>query len=152
MSKHAGIASRKARAQQSLCKTMICFAGNSPYDDKPYSFRAVHRFYHPTSDVTTITQAVSKLTEQLFREGVRYYKIDVGLIELVDGRNEQPDLFNPAPNNNSLMSVLDRLNNKYGADTVFMAAQGIDERWSMRREYLTPRYTTNWNDLPKISC
>ncbi|WP_372020665.1 DUF4113 domain-containing protein [Vibrio cyclitrophicus] len=22
----------------------------------------------------------------------------------------------------------------------------------MRREYLTTRYTTNWNDLPKISC
>ncbi|CAK1714985.1 hypothetical protein VCRA2113O325_110119 [Vibrio crassostreae] len=76
----------------------------------------------------------------------------MGLIELVNGRNEQPDLFNPTPNNNSLMSVLDSLNNKHGADTVFLAAQGIDERRSMRREYLTTRYTTNWNDLPKISC
>lgn len=131
---------------------MICFPTNSPYDDKPASFRAVHGFSHPTSDVTTSTQAVSKLTEQLFHEGVRYYKIGVGLIELVDGRNEQPDLFNPTPNNNSLMSVLDSLNNKHGADTVFLAAQGIDERRSMHREYLTMRYTTNWNDLPKISC
>ncbi|WP_375749993.1 Y-family DNA polymerase [Vibrio sp. HN007] len=152
LSKHAGIASKKARAQQSLCKTMICFAGNSPYDDKPASFRAVHRFSHPTSDVTTITQAVSKMTEQLFREGVRYYKIGVGLIELVDGRNEQPDLFNPTPNNKTLMNVLDCINNKYGSDTVFLAAQGTDEKWKMRREYLTPRYTTSWKDIPKIVC
>ncbi|MEZ9733285.1 DUF4113 domain-containing protein [Vibrio cyclitrophicus] len=127
---------------------MICFPTNSPYDDKPASFRAVHGFSHPTSDDTMSTQAVRKLTEQLFHEGVRYYKIGVGLIELVDGRNERPDLLNPSPNNNSLMSVLDRLNNKYGADTVFLAAQGIGERRSMHREYLTPRYTANWNDLP----
>ncbi|WP_443083076.1 DUF4113 domain-containing protein [Vibrio sp. ECSMB14105] len=57
---------------------------------------------------------------------MRYYKIGVGLIELVDGRNEQPGLFNPTPNNNSLMSVLDSLNNKHGSDTVFVTAQGID--------------------------
>lgn len=150
--KHAGIASRKAREQNSLCQTMLVFASSSPYDDKPVSVKALHHFAYPTADVTTITRAADHLSQQLFREGVRFYKFGVGLVELVDGQNEQPDLFNPTPNNPRLMSVFDGLNQRYGRDTIFLGAQGIANHWEMRRAYLTPQYTTNWQHLPKIRC
>ncbi|OXX55795.1 hypothetical protein B9J80_05150 [Vibrio sp. V12_P9A6T4] len=70
----------------------------------------------------------------------------------MDGTHEQFDLLNPVPNNTKLMSVFDQLNGRYGSDTVFMAAQGIDEKWGMRRELLTPQYTTRWGDLPLFKC
>ncbi len=149
---HAGIASRKARKQQSLCKVLMCFASSSPFDDVPYSRRVVHRFPYPTADVTQITQVVSKLTDQLFSEGVRFYKVGVGLLDLVEGRQEQVDLFNPAPNNTPLMSVFDGLNQRYGQNTVFLGAQGIEQKWQMRRQILTPQYTTCWTDLPQVKC
>lgn len=148
----AGIASRKARKQKSLCKVLMCFASSSPFDDVSYSRRAVHRFPYPSADVTQITKVVSEMTAQLFAGGVRYYKVGVGLLDLVDGRQEQADLFNPAPNNAKLMSVFDGLNQRYGQQTLFLAAQGIEQKWQMRRQLLTPQYTTNWADLPKVKC
>ena len=50
------------------------------------------------------------------------------------------------------MNVLDGLNARYGRDTLFLGAQGIEPKWSMRRERLTARYTTRWSDLPRLRC
>ncbi len=150
--KHAGIASHKARYQGSLCRVMTCFANSSPYDDKPVSRRAIHRFPYPTADVTQLTQVASQLAQELFEEDVRFYKIGVGLLDLTDGKQEQPDLFNPTPNNPKLMSIYDTLNHRFGSDTLFLAGQGIEHKWGMRRDMLTPQYTTKWRDLPKIRC
>ncbi|HDM8245142.1 TPA: Y-family DNA polymerase [Vibrio campbellii] len=152
MAKHANIASSKARQQNSLCKVMLCFANSSPFDEKAVTRRAVHRFAYPTSDVTQITKAATLLAEELFCEGVRFYKIGVGLLDLTDGKHEQSDLFNPMPNDPKLMSVYDSLNQRYGSDTLFLGAQGIAQKWGMRREMLTPHYTTKWQDLPVIKC
>lgn len=152
LAKHANIASSKARQQKSLCKVMLCFANSSPFEEKAVTRRAVHRFAYPTSDVTQITKAATLLAEELFCEGVRFYKIGVGLLDLTDGKHEQSDLFNPMPNDPKLMSVYDSLNQRYGSDTLFLGAQGIAQKWSMRREMLTPHYTTKWQDLPIIKC
>ncbi|AUL98720.1 Y-family DNA polymerase [Vibrio vulnificus] len=149
---HAGIVSRKARKQSSLCRVMLVFASNSPFDEKPVSFKAIHRFAYPTSDVTQITFAASRLANEVFHEGVRFYKFGVGLLDLQDGRHEQKDLFNPCPNDEKLMAVFDSLNQRYGDGAVFLAAQGIGSKWEMRREMLTPQYTTRWRDLPKVRC
>ncbi|HCZ9566302.1 TPA: DUF4113 domain-containing protein, partial [Vibrio cholerae] len=142
----------KARQQKSLCRVMLCFANSSPFDEYSVVRRAIHRFAYPTSDVTQLTQIASLLAEQLFQEDIRFYKIGVGLLDLVDGQHEQPDLFNPNPNNPALMHVYDTLNGRYGSDTLFLAAQGITQKWAMRRDMLTPQYTTRWQDLPKIKC
>lgn len=75
--KHANIASFKARKQKSLCRVMLCFANSSPFDPLLVARRAVHRFAYPTADVTHITQAASRLAEQLFLQDVRFYKIGV---------------------------------------------------------------------------
>ncbi|ELB2197107.1 Y-family DNA polymerase [Vibrio parahaemolyticus] len=152
LSKHAGIAAHKARKQQSLCRTMLCFASNSPFDDQPASFRSVHNFPYPTSDSMQLVKIASDAASQLFKPGVRYYKIGVGLIELVDGRYEQLDLLNTKPGSDKLMHVFDALSGKYGTDTLFLGAQGIEQKWHMRRDMLTPQYTTKWRDVPVIKC
>jgi DNA polymerase V len=150
---HANIASAKARKQHSLCKVMMCFANTSPFDEgQRVNRRAIHHFAHPTADVTQITSIASALAEQLYQEDVSFYKIGVGLLDLTDGRNEQPDLFNQTPNNPKLMGIYDALNQRYGRDTLFLGAQGIEKKWAMRRDMLTPQYTTKWKDLPQIRC
>ncbi|MBL3525078.1 DUF4113 domain-containing protein [Serratia plymuthica] len=30
----------------------------------------------------------------------------------------------------------------------WFAGQGINKAWAMRRELLSPAYTTRWNDIP----
>ena len=54
-----------------------------------------------------------------------------------------------APRNDSapLMNILDRLNAKGGKGTLYFAGQGIQQQWQMKREMLSPRYTTRYSDL-----
>ncbi|MFD2821990.1 DUF4113 domain-containing protein [Paraglaciecola chathamensis] len=33
-----------------------------------------------------------------------------------------------------------------------MAAKGFEQKFAMRREFLSPQYTTKWSDIPKIKC
>ncbi|EJE4166734.1 DUF4113 domain-containing protein [Vibrio parahaemolyticus] len=50
------------------------------------------------------------------------------------------------------MNVYDTLYQRIGSDTVFLNAKGILQKWTMRRQMLTPQYTTRRVDLPKIRC
>ncbi|WP_076411617.1 Y-family DNA polymerase [Shewanella sp. UCD-KL12] len=151
LSKHVGIATSKAREQGSLCSVLLIFASNSPFDEQPTGFKITHRFAYPTNNTAEITKIVTGIAQRQFRSGVRYYKVGVGLIDLVNEVHHQQDLFAPQ-RNSALMEVYDSLNHRYGADSVFMAAQGITPKWSMRRQYLTPQYTTCWQDIPQVSC
>jgi DNA polymerase V len=86
---------------------------------------------------------ISNNISQLFKPGVAYYKVGICLLNLSSEAHQQWDLFNSPQGNDSLMNVLDKINQRFGTDSAFFVAQGIDEKWSMRRELLTPQYTTN---------
>jgi len=45
------------------------------------------------------------------------------------------------------MEVLDHLNAKDGRGTLYFAGQGIQTAWQMKREMLSPRYTTRIQDV-----
>ena len=53
----------------------------------------------------------------------------------------------PRKNSQKLMDVLDHLNAENGRGTLYFAGQGIQQPWQMKREMLSPRYTTRFEDL-----
>lgn len=53
----------------------------------------------------------------------------------------------PREDSAQLMQVLDQLNAKGGKGTLYFAGQGIQQQWQMKREMLSPRYTTRFSDL-----
>ena len=53
----------------------------------------------------------------------------------------------PRPNSTALMSVIDKINHE-GSSKVWFAGQGISPTWQMKREMLSPAYTTRWSELP----
>lgn len=56
----------------------------------------------------------------------------------------------PRRNSAQLMEVLDHLNAKGGKGTLFFAGQGIQQQWQMKRDMLSPRYTTRFSDLLRV--
>lgn len=150
--RHATIASHKAREQGLQCKVMICFAQSSGYEERPYSAKTNQRFAYPTADVAYLAKMAAMQADKLFKPNVRFYKIGVGLLDLTNGENVQLDLLNENPTDYELNEVFDFLNHKYGSDTLFLAGQGINEGWAMKREMLTKQYTTRWRDIPVIKC
>ncbi|MBR9727269.1 Y-family DNA polymerase [Shewanella intestini] len=151
LSRHACIAAEKARQQGSMTSTMLIFASNSPFDDTQAGFKYHYHFSQPTNDSCQLIKAATTICAQLFRGGVRYYKVGVGLIDLSPEAHYQYDLF-AKRNKPAMMQVMDKLNYRFGSESVFIAANGIAPKWHMRRDMLTPQYTTNWHDIPKIHC
>ena len=59
----------------------------------------------------------------------------------------QLQLFDERPYSAELMKVLDGINNS-GLGKVWFAGRGIAPEWQMKREMLSPAYTTRWSDIP----
>lgn len=53
----------------------------------------------------------------------------------------------PHANSAALMRVLDGINHS-GLGKVWFAGRGVAPEWQMKREMLSPAYTTRWSDLP----
>ncbi|WP_371376506.1 Y-family DNA polymerase [Thalassotalea aquiviva] len=152
LSRHAAIAAEKARKQQSLVSQMVIFASNSPHDQHYYKQSQLQRFVIPTNDSRYICQAAAQAADTIYQPGVLFYRCGVGLLELVDEQHYQHDLFHPSTDNQKLMQCLDQINQRYGNETLQLAGQGIVRPWTMKRQFLSPQYTTRWRDIPKIQC
>jgi DNA polymerase V len=59
---------------------------------------------------------------------------------------DQPD----SPKVQARMQVIDRLNRRYGRDTVIYGATGARRAWKLRSEFISPRYTTAWDELLNV--
>lgn len=57
----------------------------------------------------------------------------------------------PRAGSERLMDLLDHLNAKDGRGIIYFAGQGIQQQWQRKREMLSPRYTTRFADLLKVT-
>jgi DNA polymerase V len=48
----------------------------------------------------------------------------------------------------SRLETFDAINERFGARTVRYAAEDLSEAWQPRRGSRSPRYTTDWQELP----
>jgi DNA polymerase V len=96
-----------------------------------------------------IAAALAGLTS-IWRDGYRYKKAGVILLDLHPAAAVQDGLFDKAdrPHRVVLMRTIDKLNLRFGRDTLSFAAAGRRDRsWKLRRELLSPCYTTAWDEL-----
>lgn len=154
ISYHASLAAERMRSKGLYANAVYVFAQNSPFDVAEY-YQGGHAVHFPsTTDCTfQITKAALWLLRKIYRPGVYYQKAGVMLMDLVADGSQQRDLlgFSVADTKaSSLMSTLDKVNQKYGKGTVRLASEGYEKRWVMRREFKSPNYTGDWSELPKV--
>lgn len=107
-------------------------------------------FARPTASTAEILQAIRPHLQGIFLAGRRYKKTGVLFWGLESASEQQLPLFADQRyhlNAEKLSSTLDQLNRQFGKGTVFHLAEGISKPWQMKRELLTPNYTTNWEEL-----
>jgi DNA polymerase V len=93
--------------------------------------------------------------DSIYREGFRYHKAGIMLLDIVPVRGHQPSLFSDQDviaRSGKLMKAIDLLNKKMGTNTVRFGAQGLQQEWRMRRERKSPAYTTSWKEIPLVSA
>lgn len=147
-------AAEKLRAEQQQAKVLTVFIQTNRFKQSrnSYSNSATGQLAIPSSDTRVLTTLAMQLLQGIWKDGYQYNKGGVMLAEFYDNNSFQAGLFDDTEQNatsQKLMTAVDNINNS-GLGKVFLARQGMNNIWSMRREYLSPAYTTQWSDLPKV--
>ena len=154
---YASRAAEKLRRQNCSASFMDVFlvSNDHPYDHYQYNPETIHAFYTlpvATSNTNELISAAVPLVEQLYRTGSRYLKAGVVLSGLVPDSVQQCNLFQKGAGKSvkKLMEVMDNINASMARDTVKCATSGVRQEWKMRREFLSPCYTTLWKELREV--
>ena len=152
---YASRAAEKLRGEHQYCRFISAFVKTSPFAlNEPYYGNSTSvKLLTPTQDSRDIITAATKCLDAIWRDGHRYQKAGVMLGDFYSQGVAQLNLFDdnaPRQNSEKLMEVLDHLNAKDGRGTLYFAGQGIQSAWQMKREMLSPRYTTRFSDLPVV--
>ena len=154
ISSYAAAACEKLRKQNSVANSVLVFLETGAYAKPWYANRLTTRLPCPTNDTRELIEWSKRLMKAIYKPGFQYARCGVGLLDIRDASITQYDLFTPQQTSKSsfLMSVVDKINARYGRDTVVFAAEGLHGKWAMAQNFLSPTYTTRWSDLPKIKC
>lgn len=152
---YATRAAEKLRGEHQYCRFVSAFVKTSPFalNEPYYGNSSSIKLMIPTQDSRDIIGAATRCLDAIWKDGHRYQKAGVMLGDFFSQGVAQLNLFDDAaPRHNSgrLMEVLDHLNAKEGRGTLYFAGQGIQQQWQMKREMLSPRYTTRYSDLIQV--
>lgn len=146
----AALCAEKLRGQHSVCLEIQSYIfTNSHREEQPQRYETAMRLLaEPTDSTLEIVHQARLALKQIFRAGYGYKKAGVILSHLTSATERQPSLFAPPDREKHarLMDAVDTLNKSYGKGTLVVAAQGTVP-FHMNREHLSPRYTTDWDDL-----
>jgi len=165
-------AAEKLRSQNSLCGAISVFIHTNRFrkKDLQYSNSASIIFDDLTDSTNLIIGKAFKLLESLYLPNYNYKKIGVVLLDIQKREHNfiiQDNLFTYGNTKKEFtnksdicMKMLDSINAKMGKMTLFYGSQGIIKQrkqrtegnnWKMRSSYRSPFYTTNWNDILRVS-
>lgn len=149
---YATRAAEKLREERQYCRRIEIFIRTSPHAQGEvfYGNSTGEKLNLPTQDTRDIIDVAIRALDRIWLEGRRYMKAGVMLDDFTPNGVSQLNLFDnnqPRANSAQLMKVLDGINQS-GLGSVWFAGQGIDTQWKMKREMLSPAWTTRWDDIP----
>lgn len=132
-------------------KVLTAFAGTSHFNPNDRSHPSVCvPLAMPTADPVLLGKAAFTLTN-FVGEGIKYVRAGIMLTDLRPSGNQSPlALFENPHEEKHINELLENVSAKYGRASIGLGAGGLKggPDWSMKREMLSPRYTTHWNELP----
>ena len=151
MAAYVARAAEKLRAQGSFCGTIQVGLQTqlAELDGPRYSNAITLALPAPTDDTREILALAQHGLSQIYRPGYHFSKCSILLMDLSQRGERTPDLFAPKsrPGAERLMAVVDQINQREGRGTVRIGRVPAKPVWAMRREMLSQRYTTRWDEV-----
>ena len=146
-------ASGKLRKQRSVCRYVNVSVSTNYFrkGEKQYSNAATIELSVPSSYPPDIISAAQNGLSRIYRKGFKYKKITIYLTGIEEEKRGQLDLFlKEDPRKYRIMKSVDDINRRYGRNTLNCMSRRESSSWQMKREKLSPHYTTSWKDLPVV--
>jgi len=156
---HCAIAGERLRQERLEARALTVWAMTPWHDKAAYVCQSAHISLDlPTSDTDELTRAAKEALDRCYKAGPGFMKGGLMLYDLVEADRRQLTLMETALEpgrlkRRELMRALDKVNGKYGRETLRYGAQGApDAFWHMRREKMSGHFTTRWADLPVVKA
>ena len=147
-------AAEKLRHERRKCSQISVFVRTSPFNqNKPqHSGIKTIELFSPTNDTRDILAATRKGLLPIFKSGYDYAKAGIILNRFSDETVRQQLLFKDPDSpkeNTEFMRYIDQMNTY--ETQVYFASQNT-KKWSpMKQNMTSPKYTTNWYQLPRVN-
>jgi len=148
----------KLRQHHQQAGGLSVFIRTNPFDKRvaQYANSAQMTFALPTSYTPDLIRASQELVKHIYQPGYQFKKAGVLVSALHPEEVIQPDLFGEYCWEKEVrqaygMALIDLINKRWGCDTIFFAAQGIQRGWLMRQRRRSPLYTTDWQDVLTVT-
>ena len=143
----------KLRGQKSYCGSLAVFLTTTTINNS-FRVRTLTReftFLSPTHYLPELTEAACKLVTELYDKNTCYRKVTVQLGNLCTAEKAQNHLFHALDNRrDEVMNAVAKVDQKYGKKTLHCGVIKERSAWEMKRNMLSPRYTTCWKELPVV--
>ena len=152
---YISIAAEKLRAQGLASGNLRVFLSTSRFrTDRPqFSGSRMTGLAGPSSSTPVLIKAAMRCLTDLYQPGYAYQKAGILLTGLSPRGIRQQNLFcGPENDNPSVMKALDRINARWGRDTLRYAGAGTARPWGMKQSRKSPAYTTSWDELPIVKA
>ena len=157
MSVYAQKAAVRLSKEGQVAKVLNVFAGTSHFNDKESSFPAATvRLPVPTADPVILTKAAVAAMEGRVEDGIPYARAGVMLSGL-EPAGAQPvfDEFVSVHEKREIASLIGKVADRYGSGAIGLGLAGVSASspdWTMTRRHASPRYTTEWAELPVVKA
>jgi DNA polymerase V len=141
---------RRAGLASGVVTVFVETSQHSP--GQQYGNSATIEMIYPTDSTQELLQVVLEALGRVFREGYGYRRAGVTLSGFTPADQLTNRLFDceTLEKFRRVMPVVDRLNMKYGRDTVRWALAKPNGRWKTKAARCSPRYTTRLSDIPPV--
>ena len=156
ISSHAARCAEKLRLEKGCARYVSVVIKTNPFSDSDYycGYKS-SSFDVPTNDTLDIINAAENILRSIYKKGLEYKKSGVIVGDIIPQNQVQLNLFDMDEKRikrKKLDSTVDIINQAMGRSTIHIGSQGISKNWQLKREKLSPCYTTKWDDLLTINC
>ncbi|HVU59683.1 MAG TPA: Y-family DNA polymerase [Candidatus Saccharimonadales bacterium] len=150
----AARAAYEAREEGQLARRALLFLSTSRHKPGYQAWHEEVRFAMPTADSGAVIDDLLRRFDTIYRSAIAYHRAGVTLYEFSPAGHLQIDLLGtvePAAFDaaRARLAAVDRLNARFGRSMVHYAAEDLSAAWQPRQHLRSPRYVSNWQELPE---
>jgi DNA polymerase V len=153
VSSYAVMVAVKLRKQKSCANSLLVFIDTNPFreDLEQYSQNIIIKLPMATASSAEIIHYTLEGLKAIYKPGLWYKKAGVMVMDICSQNTIQTNFFDTVDRakDKRLMDILDKINERYGRNTLKFAIMGNGEQWKIKQERLSPCYTTRMSDFPK---
>ena len=144
--------SEKIREEGLVAESMSIFVLTNHFNrrEKQYSNSIKLHLPFPTNNSIKIVKRSLEGIRKIYRQGYKYKKAGIILYGLSRQNVTKGLLDYDREASDTIMQTIDNINNRYGGETIKIASEGVKKIWRMKRENVSPCYTTRFDELVEV--